>query len=104
MSEEPDMLDDLHCHIDTLRSTPNEVGAAVCAIDHAEACTLPPPEPHLAGDLAQEVGAGVTERGWLAGHLRLAWQQASADAGHGEALNRLAQAVANLTDAGLWPW
>lgn len=98
-----DTLDALDRYLDALRSMPNAAGAGVRALDHAEHSGLPPLEQYLAADAAQAAAAGETREQWLRGKLRTAWRPTLA-APHHDAPHRLAQAIANLCDAGLWPW
>ena len=85
---------------------PNEAGAAVRAIDHAAASGLAPLELHLAGDVAlvTQQEPVESERDWLARPADLAGQPPLPGLPHADALHRLAQAVASLQDARLWPW
>lgn len=103
-ADERRQLAALDAYLDALRTMPNVSGDAVRAIDHAEAAVLPPLELYLAGDLAQSVAARESERAWRVRRLRTAWQPAIPNAPNADAPHRLAQAVANLMDAGLWPW
>jgi hypothetical protein len=93
----------LDAYLDALRAMPNELGDAVRAIDHAQALGLPPLEQHLAGDLAQEAGT-ISQRDWVLSKLHLTAYPPLLDIPHADAPHRLAQAIANLQAAGLWPW
>ena len=100
----------LDAYLAALGSMQNAAGRAVRAMEYAEAAGLPPLEQLLTGDVSRSADLEQPDEGgeraadWIARHAHLAGQPAAARAPHSDAPNRLAQAIANLMDAGLWPW
>lgn len=97
----------LDAYLAALGSMQNTAGHAVRAMEHAEAAGLPPLEQLLTGDLVRAVDpeeGGESAGDWITRHAHLADQPAVSGAPHSDAPNRLAQAIANLMGAGLWPW
>lgn len=97
----------LDAYLAALGSMQNAAGQAVRAMEQAEAAGLPPLEQVLTGDLiraADPEEGGERAAEWIARHAHLAGQLAVSAAPHNDAPNRLAQAIANLMGAGLWPW
>ena len=97
----------LEVYLAALGSMQNATGRAVRAMEQAEAVGLPPLEQVLTGDMvcaADSEEGGESAADWIARHTHLASQPTVSEAPHSDAPNRLAQAIANLMGAGLWPW
>lgn len=98
----------LDAYLAALGSMRNATGRAVRAMEYAEAAGLPPLEQLLCGDASRAADPGEegseSAADWIARHVDLAGQPVLAGASHSDAPNRLAQAIANLMSAGLWPW
>ena len=97
----------LDAYLAALGNMRNAAGRAVRAMEHAEAAGLPPLEQLLTGDVIRSADpeeGGESAADWIARHADLAGQPVLAGAPHSDAPNRLAQAIANLMGAGLWPW
>ncbi len=80
------------------------VAHSLDALDAGEAANLPPLELTLAANAAMEHAHRVSESDWRASKADLAAQPPLPGIGHADATDRLAQAIANLRAANLWPW
>jgi hypothetical protein len=89
--------------LEALRRDDSPFGAAIRAIDRAEALGLPPDVAGLAGEVVETVAEGWGRAHWLRLHASTAAMAVDPTRPRAAAAHRLEQLIRILADAGFWP-